>query len=159
MISVERTEADVRTAAAEGVGNVPGCDKGQDVIASPVGDEDPLFMIETPEGRQHPGRKGDHRGEQLRVREAERQGVARTVGEAEEDDVRRVDRGTLEKIAERLVEAMRVKALPRLVLRPHVLDQVPGLVERMRRDQNHAEFVGERLHLLKEALRIAARAV
>ena len=89
VIAVERPEADVRAAAAKGVGDVPGRVERQDMIASAMSDEHPLLTIETLERGDHPGREGDDRGEQLRVGEAERQSVARAVGEAEQDDVRR----------------------------------------------------------------------
>ena len=52
---------------------------------------------------------------------------------------------------------MRVEPQPRLVL--GLPDQVPGPIERMRRDQDQAEPIGERLHLLKEALRVTAGTV
>ena len=48
MIPVERTEADVRAAAAKRVGDVLAPVEGQDMVAAAVRDEDLLVMIEPP---------------------------------------------------------------------------------------------------------------
>jgi hypothetical protein len=110
---------------------------GQNGVVVAVGDEDARLALPGCAWRDEARRERKHGVEQLTVRDAEADRVRRAVGETGDGNARRVDAAHGEGAGERAVDGLDVGTVA-------VADAVPSLVRRGGREQEKAQFVGER---------------
>ena len=123
----------------------------QDLIFGAVRDEDPRAAAG---GGWHDEarRAGEDGGEEVAARQADRQAVGRSIGEAADGELVAVDGAAIERVVQRAIEEVDVGS-------EAIVDRVPRAVARFGHEQDDAPLLGRGGEERRGAARRAARPV